>query len=197
LKERYIEIFRRRREGKTDYHLRKKIVISRLPFIAIRVSNKNILLQVIKASTKGDTVIESVHSRQLLKFGWPFSRKSISASYLCGLILGLRTKEEVNSKVIVYMGVEPYISGSRAAAAIKGVVDSGLKIEANKETFPEDKKIQGGHIVEYAKNLKASDSDLYNKRFSNYVREGLNIEEIHVVFEKVKKTIIEKKGVVE
>ncbi|MGD0329546.1 MAG: 50S ribosomal protein L18 [Nitrososphaeria archaeon] len=196
-KVRYIEIFRRRREGKTDYHLRKKIVVSRLPFVSIRVSNKNILLQVIKASTKGDTVVESVHSRQLQKFDWPFSRKSIPASYLCGLILGLRAKDKTNSRVIVYMGVEPYVSGSRAAAAIKGIVDSGLKIEANAKTFPDDHKIKGGHIIEYAKNLKSSDSDLYNKRFSNYIREGLDIEELSNIVEKVKKTIIEKKGVVE
>jgi large subunit ribosomal protein L18 len=196
-KVRYIEIFRRRREGKTDYHLRKKIVVSRLPFVTIRVSNKNILLQVIKASTKGDTVVESVHSRQLQKFDWPFSRKSIPASYLCGLILGYRTGGKIDSRVIVYMGVEPYIPGSRAAAAIKGIVDSGLKIEANAKTFPDDHKIKGEHIMEYAKNLKSSDSDLYNKRFSNYIREGLNMDELSDTFEKVKKMIIEKKGVLE
>jgi large subunit ribosomal protein L18 len=150
---------------------------------------------VIKASTKGDTVVESVHSRQLQKFDWPFSRKNLPASYLCGLILGLRAKDKTNSRVIVYMGVEPYVSGSRAAAAIKGIVDSGLKIEANAKTFPEDHKIKGEHIMDYAKNLKSSDYDLYNKRFSNYIREGLSIDELSDTFEKVKKMIVEKKGV--
>jgi len=190
-------MYRRRREGKTDYRLRKKIVISHLPFVAIRVSNKNILLQIIKAETNGDTILGSAQSKQLQKFGWPFTRKSIPASYLCGLMLGLRVKDKIGSRVIVYMGVEPYIIASRAAAAIKGLVDSGLKVEANPKSFPEDEKIRGDHIVSYVKNLRASDLDLYNKRFSNYIREGLNVEEFSNIFEKVRKAIIERKGVIE
>ncbi|MGQ9780914.1 MAG: 50S ribosomal protein L18 [Nitrososphaeria archaeon] len=192
----HIQVYRRRREGKTDYRLRKKVVASRLPFVTIRVSNKNVLLQVIRAEPSGDVALGSVQSRQLQKFGWPFSRKSIPACYLCGLMLGLRVKDKVGSRAVVYMGVEPYIVGSRAAAAIKGLIDGGLKVEANPETFPDEEKIRGEHIVSYAKKLKASDLDLYNRRFSNYVREGVDVEELSSVFDKVRKAIVEKKGVV-
>jgi large subunit ribosomal protein L18 len=193
----YIELYRRKRKGKTDYRLRKRVVVSRLPFVSIRISNKNVLVQLIKAGPKGDTVLGSASSKQLQKFGWLFSKRSLPACYLCGLMLGSKMKDKVNSKVVVYMGLKPYVVGSRASAVVKGLIDGGLKVEADQETFPEEKRLNGSQIALYAKNLKSSDLDLYNRRFSNYIREGLNVEEMPVIFEKVKKMIVERKGVIE
>ncbi|MEM3403873.1 MAG: 50S ribosomal protein L18 [Nitrososphaeria archaeon] len=197
MREKYVEVYRRRRKGKTDYRLRKRLVVSRLPFVSIRISNKNVLVQLVKAGPNGDTILGSIFSKQLQKLGWPFSKKSLPACYLCGLMLGSKMKDKVNSKVVIYMGVKPYITGSRASAVIKGLIDGGLMVEAGRETFPEEKRLNGSQIASYAKNLKSSDPDLYNRRFSNYIREGLNVEEMPIIFEKVKKTIIERKGVVE
>jgi len=197
LKARHVQMYRRRREGKTDYHLRKKVIASRLPFVTIRISNKNVLLQVVRAEPRGDIVVGSVQSRQLQKFGWPLSRKNIPACYLCGLMLGLRVKEKVGSRAIVYMGIEPYVVGSRAAAAVKGLIAGGLKVEVDPETFPDDGKIRGEHIVSYVRRLKSSDIDLYNRRFSGYVREGVDVEELSNVFDKVRKAIVEKEGAIE
>ena len=33
------------------------------------------------------------------------------------------------------------------AAALKGVIDAGLKVPANKETFPSDDRINGEHLT--------------------------------------------------
>jgi hypothetical protein len=82
-------------------------------------------------------------------------------------MLGLRAKDKINSDVIVYMGLSPYIRGTRATAAI---------------------------IAEYAKKLKATDPSLYNKRFSNYIREGLNVEDMPKIFEEIKQKIIASGG---
>lgn len=190
----YIQIFRRRREGKTNYHVRKKVLLSRLPFFVIRIANKNAILQIMEAKIEGDKVIASVHTKQLQKFGWPFSRKNTPACYLAGLTLGLRAKEKVNSDIIVYMGTSPYISGSRATAAIKGLLDAGLSVRVDPETFPDEGRIKGEHIVEYARKLRELDFSLYNRRFSNYVREGLNVEDMPKIFEEVKQKIIESGG---
>ncbi|MEM2154585.1 MAG: 50S ribosomal protein L18 [Nitrososphaeria archaeon] len=192
----YIQIFRRKREGKTNYHVRKKILLSRLPFLVVRISNKNAILQVAKAEIEGDRVIASVHTRQLIKFGWPFSRKNTPACYLAGLMLGLKAKNKINSDVIVYLGVTSYVNGSRVTAAIKGVLDAGLNVRADPETFPSEERIRGEHIIEYAKKLKTTDFSLYAKRFSNYVREGLNVEDMAKIFEEVKQKIVESGGVI-
>jgi len=194
LAKQYIQIFRRRREGKTNYHVRKKVLLSRLPFFVIRIANKNAILQIMEAKIEGDKVIASVHTKQLQKFGWPFSRKNTPACYLAGLTLGLRAKEKVNSDIIVYMGTSPYISGSRATAAIKGLLDAGLSVRVDPETFPDEGRIKGEHIVEYARKLRELDFSLYNRRFSNYVREGLNVEDMPKIFEEVKQKIIESGG---
>ena len=48
------------------------------------------------------------------------------------------------------------------AAALKGVVDAGLKIPANEETFPAESRINGEHlkVKNDVKNIKSSiDSD--------------------------------------
>ena len=195
MKRKYIMQYRRRKEGKTNYHRRKKVILGHLPFAVTRITDKNILIQLVKAELKGDIVVGSVHSRQLRKFGWPFSCKSIPACYLSGLILGCKAKNLVNSEVLVYKDVKPFIKGSRISAAINGMIDGGLKVKANPESFPNEKRVKGDHIVQYAKSIKGSDLDAYNKRFSNYVREGLDVEKMPEIFEKVKGLIIEKGGV--
>lgn len=192
----YIQIFRRKREGKTNYHVRKKILLSRLPFLVVRISNKNAILQIAKAGIEGDQIIASVHTRQLIKFGWPFSRKNTPACYLAGLMLGLKAKSKINSDIIVYLGVSPYVNGSRVTAAVKGLLDAGLNVRVDPETFPSEERIRGEHIIEYAKKLKTTDFSLYTKRFSNYVREGLNVEDMAKIFEEVKQKIVESGGVI-
>ena len=44
------------------------------------------------------------------------------------------------------------------AAALKGVIDAGLEIPADKETFPTDDRINGEHlkIKNDVKNIKSS-----------------------------------------
>jgi large subunit ribosomal protein L18 len=87
-KHRYIPIFRRRREGKTNYHKRKKLIVSRRPFLYVYVSDKNITAQVMVPEKRGDRVLASVHSRELLKYGWKGGRKSTPAAYLVGFLVG-------------------------------------------------------------------------------------------------------------
>ena len=45
---------------------------------------------------------------------------------------------------ILYSGVDRYTS--RMAAALKGVVDAGLQIPADAESFPAEERIKGEHL---------------------------------------------------
>ena len=49
-------------------------------------------------------------------------------------------------------------STQRMAAAVKGVIDAGLEIPADEETFPTDDRINGSHlkIKNDVKNIKST-----------------------------------------
>ncbi len=45
---------------------------------------------------------------------------------------------------LLYSGTRKYTQ--RMAAALKGVIDAGLKVAADSETFPPEKRIKGEHL---------------------------------------------------
>ena len=51
--------FRRRREGKTDYRKRLKLLLSRKPRLVVRKSLNNIIAQIVEYDEKGDRVVVS------------------------------------------------------------------------------------------------------------------------------------------
>jgi large subunit ribosomal protein L18 len=190
----YIEMFRRRREGKTDYKKRKALLVSKQNFICPRISNKNITIQLISPRIEGDYIISSTHSRELLKYGWKGNRKNLSASYLTGLLGGIKTMKLGVDKAIVYLGLEKYHYGSCIAAALKGILDSGISIPVDYETLPSEENIKGEKIIKYAKLLKEKDQNIYKQYFSKMIREGLIPEEYSKHFEEVREEIIKKRG---
>ena len=144
---------RRRREGKTDYKARLKLLDSGLPRIVIRKTNRYILTQYVESNSAQDKVIIEVTSKELLKYGWPQeargSLKSLPACYLTGLVLGKKIKEKLKSKKIVSIldiGIERSVKKSRIYAALNGVIDSGIEIKHKKEILPEEKRIKGEHL---------------------------------------------------
>ena len=46
---------------------------------------------------------------------------------------------------ILYTGTRKYTQ--RMAAALKGVIDAGLEVPANSETFPPEERINGEHLT--------------------------------------------------
>ena len=92
----------------------------------------------------GDKVIASAHSRYLIEKGWKGSRKSIPAAYLTGYLAGKKALGKGAKDAILYTGTRRYTQ--RMAAALKGVVDAGLKVPADPETFPPEERINGEHL---------------------------------------------------
>ena len=66
---RYVVPHKRRREGKTDYRKRLKLLKSKKPRLVVRKSLKHVRAQIIKYSPKGDETLVSATSEELKKFG--------------------------------------------------------------------------------------------------------------------------------
>lgn len=140
----YSKILRRLREEKTNYRRRRAMLMGKKDFITVKISNENMLVQIHAPELAGDKVIASAHSRFLLKNGWKGSRKSVSAAYLTGYFAGKKAMDKGVKDAILYSGTDNY--SQRMAAALKGVIDAGLQIPANSETFPSDERINGQHL---------------------------------------------------
>lgn len=190
----YITLFRRRREGKTNYRRRKKAVISKRPLLYVFVSGKNTAIQVISPRTEGDKILVSANSRELIEHGWKSSRRSIPGAYLTGLLLGTRAQAAGVKDAILYTNVRAYHSGGRTAAAVKGIVDAGFKLPVGEESLPKEERISGKHVAEFAAKLKGEDPEAYEARFSSLLKAGVKPEELPQHFEAVKSSILKVKA---
>ncbi len=140
----YSQILRRLREQKTNYRRRGAMLMGKRDFITVKISNENTLVQIHKPKLSGDQVIASAHSRFLLEKGWKGSRKSISAAYLTGYLAGKKAVGKGMKDAILYSGNDRYTQ--RMASALKGVIDAGLQVPVDEETFPADERIKGDHL---------------------------------------------------
>jgi len=120
------------------------MLMGRKDFVTVQISNENIQVQIHKPELSGDKVIASAHSRFLLSKGWKGSRKNIPAAYLTGYVAGKKAINKGEKNVIMYSGTRKYTQ--RMAAALKGIIDAGLEIPADPETFPADERINGEHL---------------------------------------------------
>jgi large subunit ribosomal protein L18 len=141
----YSNILRRLRNEKTNYKKRGTMLMGKRDFITVNITNENTQVQVSKPGMTGDKVIASAHSRYLLEKGWKGSRKSVPAAYLTGYLAGKKAIGKGVNDAILYTGTRKYTQ--RVAAALKGVVDAGVKVPADLETFPPNDRINGDHLT--------------------------------------------------
>ena len=118
--------------------------MGRRDFVTVQISNENTLVQIHKPEMAGDKVLSSAHSRSLLKKGWKGSRKSIPAAYLTGYLAGKKALAHGVDSAVLYVGTRRYTQ--RIAAALKGIIDAGLEVPADEETFPSADRITGKHL---------------------------------------------------
>ena len=130
-------------------------------FLTVKISNENTQIQIHKPLLEGDKVIASAHSRFLIDKGWKGSRKNISAAYLTGYLAGKKALGKGIKDAILYSGTDKYTQ--RMAAALKGVIDAGVEIPADAETFPAEERINGDHLAvknDVSKVKSAIDSEV-------------------------------------
>lgn len=146
---RYKVPFRRRREGRTNYHVRYKLILSKKPRVVVRKSNASMTLQLVVAEMKGDKTLLTVNSRELREFGYTLGTGNLPAAYLAGLLFGKKMLALGQSEGIADIGLHASTRGNRVYAAIKGVVDAGVNVPHSPEIFPDDERIRGEHIKEH------------------------------------------------
>jgi len=141
---------RRRKENKTDYGKRIKLLEGEKPRMIFRKTNKHIISQYVISKEAQDRVLLAVNSKELLKYGWPKeninSLKSIPAAYLTGFLIGNKILRKKLENPIIDLGMNRKIHKTKIYAFIKGAIDSGLDIKHKKEIFPEENRIQGKHL---------------------------------------------------
>ena len=192
---RYKVKHRRRREGKTNYYKRYKMALSRRIRAAVRRTLNYIVVQIIRMAPEGDYTLAAAHSKELVKyFGWKGATDNTPAAYLTGLLAGIRAKNRGITSVILDIGLQSPVKGSRVFAALKGLIDSGLEIPHSPEILPGDERIRGEHIASYASTLKEENPEEYERRFSRYLKRGLPPEELPKHFEEVKEKILNASG---
>jgi large subunit ribosomal protein L18 len=167
----YVHTLKRIRTHKTNYRKREALLISKQDFVTIKISNQNVIAQVLKPEIQGDIVRVSTHSRELRRYGWKGSLNSLPACFLVGLVLGKKALERGVDKAVLYIGNKPFTS--RIAACMKGIVQAGINIPISSESYPTEHRLNGQHIAEYALKIKREDINKYNKYFSSLLREGL------------------------
>ena len=148
-------IFRRKMEKRTNYRKRRKMILSRMPALYIRVSNKNVYAQVLVPEVVGDRTAVQANSKELQKAGWTYGRKSFPSAYLVGLLIGKRAIKGGLKEVLFYSGNNVFKAKTKLTGVIKGAVEAGLKVRCDDEIFPEDDAVNGERIVKYAAMLKA------------------------------------------
>ncbi|XP_017474856.1 PREDICTED: 60S ribosomal protein L5 [Rhagoletis zephyria] len=167
---RYQVKFRRRREGKTDYYARKRLIFQdknkyNTPKyrLIVRLSNKDITVQIAYARIEGDRVVCAAYSHELPKYGVKVGLTNYAASYCTGLLVARRilnklgldtlyggctevTGEEYNVEPVddgpgafrcyLDVGLARTTTGARVFGAMKGAVDGGLNIPHSVKRFP-------------------------------------------------------------
>ncbi|MBI2650456.1 50S ribosomal protein L18 [Candidatus Woesearchaeota archaeon] len=177
--------FRRKRQGRTYYKKRLRILMSNKFRFVIRSSLKNFQASVIAYSTKGDKVLFTIGSKELTKLGWKGDNGNLPSAYLIGALAGKKALERGIKDAVLDLGYNKPTKGSRLYAALAGAIDTGLKIPFNPEILPPKDRISGEHIAKYAQYLE-KDEQVYKKQFSNYIKKGINPADIVRHFNEIK-----------
>jgi large subunit ribosomal protein L5e len=94
--------FRRRRDGKTDYFQRKRLVkqdknkyASPKYRLVVRVTNRFVICQIVYSTVTGDKVMASAYSSELARYGLSVGLKNYPAAYCTGLLVGRRVLKKL------------------------------------------------------------------------------------------------------
>jgi len=159
---RYTVPMRRRREARTDYAQRLRLLKSGKPRLVARKSNKHVTAQLILTGPDGDETVASAHSSDLEDHGWDAPTGNLPAAYLTGLLAGRRAVEAGLEEAVLDIGLNTPTPGSKVFAVQEGAIDAGLEVPHNDDVLAEWARTRGEHIADYAESL---DESLYGRDF--------------------------------
>lgn len=159
---RYKVPMRRRREVRTDYRQRLRLLKSGRPRLVARTSNRQTTAQLITAAPEGDRTLASARSGDLREYGWEAPLGNLPAAYLTGYLAGLRAIEAGVEEAVLDIGLKTATPGNTAFAVQEGAIDAGLEVPHSESVFADPSRTRGEHIAAYAEQ---SDEDLYSGAF--------------------------------
>merc|ERR1719199_146031 len=185
--------FRRRREGKTDYRARKRLVCQdknkynspKYRFV-VRISNTKVVTQIAYAELDGDKVICSAYSSELPRYGLKCGLKNYSTAYCTGLLCARRLLQKLGLD-------EAYEGNEEVDAEVVSTESNGRKyyvaeLDDDKRPFRAllDVGIQrtttGARVFGALKGAADGGLDIPHseKRFPGYDRDGKDYDaEVH------------------
>lgn len=137
---------RRRREGRTDYQNRLKLLKSGKTRAVVRRQNQNVIVQFVDYDPDGDIVRTQANAHELEDHGWEGHTGNIPAGYLTGYLAGLRAGEDGIEDAVLDIGLHKPESGGVLFSALKGIVDAGIEIPHGENVFPDGDRHLGEHI---------------------------------------------------
>jgi len=99
---RYQVKYRRRREGKTDYQARRRLITQdktkynapKYRFV-VRITNADVICQVIFSKIIGDVTMTAAYSHELKRYGLSLGLTNYAASYATGLLCARRLLKKI------------------------------------------------------------------------------------------------------
>ena len=126
-----------------------RLLRSGAPRAVVRVSNTQVICQLVSYNPGGDAILHSVNGKSLTdSCAWPedASKKSIPACYVAGYALGKKAVSAGNHEAVLDIGLAASSPGSRVFSALKGMIDAGLDIPHGTSVLPNEERLSGKHI---------------------------------------------------
>ncbi|GMY32811.1 60S ribosomal protein L5 [Fagus crenata] len=201
--------FKRRREGKTDYRARIRLInqdknkynTPKYRFV-VRFTNKDITAQIISASIAGDLVLAAAYSHELPRYGLGVGLTNYAAAYCTGLLLARRVLKtlEMDDEYegnVEATGEDFSVEPAETRRPFRALLDVGLiKTTTGNRVFGalKDKNlnadvhrkyIYGGHVAAYMRTLTEDEPEKYQSHFSEYIKKGVDADSIEEMYKKV------------
>jgi len=176
---RYQVKFKRRRQGKTDYHARKRLTVQdknkyNTPKyrLIVRFTNKDIICQIAYSRIEGDVVVAAAYAHELPRFGVKGGLTNYAAAYCTGLLLARRhlkklKLDETYKGLEEANGAEYYVEKEGDnAAPFRCVLDVGLaRTSTGAKIFAAMKGVADGGIDVPHSETRFFGYDSENKKY--------------------------------
>lgn len=175
--------YRRRREGKTDYYARKRLVSqdknkynSPKYRLVVRFTNRDIVAQIAYSKLEGDHILAAAYAHELPRYGVKVGLTNYAAGYCTGLLLARRLLTKLNladsyTGVEEINGEEYHVEADGDKRPFRAYLDTGLhRTTTGAKVFGVMKgAVDGGLAIPHS-----------SRRFPGYDVEGKSLDaELH------------------
>lgn len=184
--------------------------------LVVRLTNTDIICQVVSSRIQGDVVLCAAYSHELPRYGVPVGLTNYAAAYCTGLLCARRVlatlgldKTEFNAedgprafKAVLDTGLARTSTGAKVFGVMKGAVDGGLDVPHSEKRLPgfdKEKKeldgevlrkyIFGGNVADYMRELKEEDEETYKAHFSRFIKAGITADKMESMYTKAHEAI--------